>query len=62
MLDEAERKRIQIVDEVGDADFSVTNFRFINPQQREFFDGYTWSSIYEIVVDKHIISSVFKKR
>ncbi len=61
MLEETERERIQIVDESSDADFSVTNFRFINPHQREFFDGSAWSSIYEVVVDKHIISRVYKK-
>jgi hypothetical protein len=62
MLDESERARIQVIDEPDHAEYCITNFRFINPQQRGFLDSSSWLSIHSIVVDTHVISQIFKKK
>jgi hypothetical protein len=62
MLDESERARIQVIDEPEDAEYYITNFRFINPQQRGFLDSSSWILIHSIVVDTHVISQIFKKK
>lgn len=62
MLDESERARIQVIDEPDDAEYCITNFRFINPQERGFLDSSSWLSIHSIVVGTHVISQIFKKK
>ena len=61
MLDDADKARIQIVPEVEDAEFYITNFRYIIPQQREFLQDKRWSLIHRIIVDQRTVSSVFQK-
>jgi hypothetical protein len=62
LLDEGEKSRIEIVTDPKDAEFSVTNFRFITPNQREFLNQPGWLNIYDLIVDKRVISSVFQKK
>lgn len=62
MLNDAEKNRIQIVTDPEDAEFCVTNFRYINPQQRDFLHDERWSVIHRIIVDQRIVSSVLRKR
>lgn len=62
MLNDIEKDRIQIVANPEDADFCVTNFRFINPQQRDFFQDERWLVIHRIIVDQRLVSSVFQKK
>ena len=61
MLTDAEKNRIQIVSSPEDAEFSVTNFRFITPQQRDFLSNKDWSTLYNLVVGQRVISSVLQK-
>ena len=62
MLGEDEKNRIQVVTEPEDADFSVTNFRFVTPQQRDFLKDKSWLLIYDVVVDQRIIAGILKKK
>jgi hypothetical protein len=62
MLDENEKVRIQIVTDPEEAEFCITNFRFITPQQRDFLKDSSWSTIYSVVVDQRIVSSVLQKK
>ena len=62
MLDENEKVRIQIVTDPEEAEFCITNFRFITPEQRDFLKDNSWSTIYSVVVDQRIVSSVLQKK
>lgn len=61
LLDEVDKNRIEIVNEADDAEFIVTNFRFITPEQRNFLRNSDWLNIYNVVVDQRVISGVFEK-
>ena len=62
LLNETEKRRIEIVTDPHEAEFSVTNFRFITPNQREFLNQPGWLNIYDLIVDNRVISSVFQKQ